>query len=208
MVVDSPDRPLAPVLDGEVVIAVQEQPRGTAGRGQGCRRPYRRREHGDRAGRRRAARHLRDAARAGRCARAVGARRGRSPPPCSKTRRDTGASSAPPTGRVERVVETKAPGDATEGELHIREVNTGIFAFDGARAARGARTQVRSENAQGEFYLPGRPSRSSASLGPTMSPIEVADPAVTLGDQRSRRRSRRSGRSRSGASMSATCSPA
>ena len=35
-------------------------------------------------------------------------------------------------GQVERVVETKAGGDATEAELAIREVNTGILAFDGA----------------------------------------------------------------------------
>ena len=58
-----------------------------------------------------------------------------------------------PDGTVERVVETKAPGDATELELHIREVNTGMFAFDGA-ALRTALREVRSENAQGELYLP------------------------------------------------------
>ena len=44
-----------------------------------------------------------------------------------------------PDGTVERVVETKAPGDATELELHIREVNTGMFAFDGGALLRGAR---------------------------------------------------------------------
>ena len=58
-----------------------------------------------------------------------------------------------PDGTVERVVETKAPGDATELELQIREVNTGMFAFDGAALA-GALVQVGSENAQGEHYLP------------------------------------------------------
>ena len=58
-----------------------------------------------------------------------------------------------PDGTVERVVETKAPGDATELELHIREVNTGIFAFDGA-ALLDALEQVRGDNAQGELYLP------------------------------------------------------
>ena len=34
-------------------------------------------------------------------------------------------------GRVERVVETKAAGDATEEELAIREVNAGVYLFDG-----------------------------------------------------------------------------
>ncbi len=37
-----------------------------------------------------------------------------------------------PDGTVERVVETKAPGDATELELHIREVNTGDLRVRGA----------------------------------------------------------------------------
>ena len=34
-------------------------------------------------------------------------------------------------GNVERVVETKAEGDATPEQLAIREVNTGVYAFDG-----------------------------------------------------------------------------
>jgi bifunctional UDP-N-acetylglucosamine pyrophosphorylase / glucosamine-1-phosphate N-acetyltransferase len=58
-----------------------------------------------------------------------------------------------PGGAVERVVETKRPGDATEEELAIREVNTGIFAFDAA-ALRDALPRLGSENAQGELYLP------------------------------------------------------
>src|SRR5881275_1871541 len=36
-----------------------------------------------------------------------------------------------PDGTVERVVETKAPGDASDLELEIREVNAGLYAFDG-----------------------------------------------------------------------------
>jgi len=58
-----------------------------------------------------------------------------------------------PDGTVERVVETKAPGDATELELHIREVNTGMFAFDGGELTI-ALDKVRADNAQGELYLP------------------------------------------------------
>src|SRR3712207_7993644 len=33
-------------------------------------------------------------------------------------------------GSVERVVETKVAGDATEAELAIREVNAGLYAFE------------------------------------------------------------------------------
>ena len=58
-----------------------------------------------------------------------------------------------PDGTVERVVETKAPGDASEFELHIREISTGIYAFDG-RALIDGLGEVRSDNVQGEFYLP------------------------------------------------------
>jgi bifunctional UDP-N-acetylglucosamine pyrophosphorylase/glucosamine-1-phosphate N-acetyltransferase len=56
-------------------------------------------------------------------------------------------------GTVERVVETKAAGDATEAELAIQEVSTGMFAFDGGALA-GALAEVRADNAQGEHYLP------------------------------------------------------
>jgi bifunctional UDP-N-acetylglucosamine pyrophosphorylase/glucosamine-1-phosphate N-acetyltransferase len=56
-------------------------------------------------------------------------------------------------GAVERVVETKAHGDATPQEQEIREVNTGIFAFD-AQALRRVLPRLTAENAQGELYLP------------------------------------------------------
>jgi bifunctional UDP-N-acetylglucosamine pyrophosphorylase/glucosamine-1-phosphate N-acetyltransferase len=58
-----------------------------------------------------------------------------------------------PDGSVERVVETKSPGDATELELQIREINTGIYAFDGGELL-SALEEVGSDNAQGELYLP------------------------------------------------------
>ena len=60
-----------------------------------------------------------------------------------------------PDGTVERVVETKTPGDATELELHIREVNAGC-SRSRAGAARCRLRQVSSDNAQGEHYLPRR----------------------------------------------------
>ena len=56
-------------------------------------------------------------------------------------------------GRVERVVETKREGDATPEQMQIREVNTGIFAFD-AGALAGVLGKLSTDNAQGELYLP------------------------------------------------------
>jgi bifunctional UDP-N-acetylglucosamine pyrophosphorylase/glucosamine-1-phosphate N-acetyltransferase len=56
-------------------------------------------------------------------------------------------------GVVERVVETKQDGDASAEELEIREVNTGIYAFD-AGALKQALPRLTAENAQGELYLP------------------------------------------------------
>jgi bifunctional UDP-N-acetylglucosamine pyrophosphorylase / glucosamine-1-phosphate N-acetyltransferase len=58
-----------------------------------------------------------------------------------------------PDGTVERIVETKGIGDADTLELHIREVNTGVFAFQGGPLL-AALEEVRSDNAQGELYLP------------------------------------------------------
>ena len=56
-------------------------------------------------------------------------------------------------GSVERVVETKTPGDATPEEEAIREVNTGIYAFAGGDLL-DALGRLTSDNAQGELYLP------------------------------------------------------
>lgn len=58
-----------------------------------------------------------------------------------------------PDGAVERVVETKKPGDATPGELEIHEVNGGVYAFAGGDLL-DALAQVTADNAQGELYLP------------------------------------------------------
>lgn len=54
---------------------------------------------------------------------------------------------------VARVVETKKPGDATDAELEIREVNSGIYVFSGADLL-GTLPRLTAENAQGELYLP------------------------------------------------------
>jgi bifunctional UDP-N-acetylglucosamine pyrophosphorylase / glucosamine-1-phosphate N-acetyltransferase len=57
------------------------------------------------------------------------------------------------SGAFERVVETKGEGDATPSELEIREVNTGIYAFDAA-ALEEFLPRLTADNAQGELYLP------------------------------------------------------
>ena len=82
-------------------------------------------------------------------------------------------------GQVERVVETKAAGDASEAELAIREVNTGIFAFDG-EALRAALEQLESDNAQGELYLPDVLPRMKEA-GHEVGAHVATDPNVTLG---------------------------
>jgi bifunctional UDP-N-acetylglucosamine pyrophosphorylase/glucosamine-1-phosphate N-acetyltransferase len=53
------------------------------------------------------------------------------------------------TGAVTAIVEHK---DATAAQRAIREINSGVFAFDGALLA-DALTQVRTDNSQGEEYL-------------------------------------------------------
>lgn len=84
-----------------------------------------------------------------------------------------------PDRTVERVVETKAPGDATEVELSIREVNTGMFAFEGAALTR-ALEEVRADNAQGEHYLPDVLPILRAHER-TIEAYELSDPRELLG---------------------------
>jgi bifunctional UDP-N-acetylglucosamine pyrophosphorylase / glucosamine-1-phosphate N-acetyltransferase len=82
-------------------------------------------------------------------------------------------------GTVERVVETKYESDATEAELGIREVNTGMFAFNGAALA-GALEEVRADNAQGELYLPDVLPIMRAHER-TVGAYELSDPDELLG---------------------------
>ncbi len=84
-----------------------------------------------------------------------------------------------PDGTLERVVETKVEGDAGPEELRIREVNTGIFAFDGG-ALLEALDHVSGENAQGERYLPDVLSILRAR-GRTVLAHELSDPEETRG---------------------------
>ena len=82
-------------------------------------------------------------------------------------------------GTVERVVETKADGDATPEQLAIDEVNTGILAFDGAALLR-ALERIEPANAQGEYYLPDT-LPVLREEGATVAAHVIDDPALTLG---------------------------
>jgi bifunctional UDP-N-acetylglucosamine pyrophosphorylase/glucosamine-1-phosphate N-acetyltransferase len=82
-------------------------------------------------------------------------------------------------GNVERVVEAKAAGDATPEQMAIKEVNTGIYAFDGA-ALREALDALRPDNAQGELYLPDVLPVMRAK-GLTIAAHVVDDFTLTLG---------------------------
>jgi bifunctional UDP-N-acetylglucosamine pyrophosphorylase/glucosamine-1-phosphate N-acetyltransferase len=82
-------------------------------------------------------------------------------------------------GHVERVVETKTAGDATPEQLAIHEVNSSIFAFEGA-ALLGALDALTADNAQGELYLPDvLPALRAA--GHTVKAHELHDAQLALG---------------------------
>jgi len=83
-----------------------------------------------------------------------------------------------PDGTVERVVETKFGGDADERELHIREVNAGVFAFE-VEALVAALERVGSDNAQREEYLPDVLPALRA-LERTVLALELEDPLESL----------------------------
>jgi bifunctional UDP-N-acetylglucosamine pyrophosphorylase/glucosamine-1-phosphate N-acetyltransferase len=56
------------------------------------------------------------------------------------------------SGDLARIVEAKAPGDATPEQLAIKEVNAGTYAFVAAPLA-DALKRIGNDNAQGEYYL-------------------------------------------------------
>jgi bifunctional UDP-N-acetylglucosamine pyrophosphorylase / glucosamine-1-phosphate N-acetyltransferase len=57
-----------------------------------------------------------------------------------------------PNGEFERIVETKHPEGVPPEVLAIREVNTNMFAFDGAALADGL-GRITTDNAAGEYYI-------------------------------------------------------
>jgi bifunctional UDP-N-acetylglucosamine pyrophosphorylase/glucosamine-1-phosphate N-acetyltransferase len=83
-------------------------------------------------------------------------------------------------GNVERVVEAKgASSDATPEQLAIREVNTGIYVFDGS-LLEDALKRVPTGNAQGEAYLPDALVVLRED-GEQIAAHVTADPTLTLG---------------------------
>jgi len=83
-------------------------------------------------------------------------------------------------GAYGRVVRAKAgAGDASEAELAIREINSGIYAFDGAALA-AALPDLANDNAQGEYYLPDVLPLLKAAGGHVVAHVS-ADPNVILG---------------------------
>ena len=82
-------------------------------------------------------------------------------------------------GNVEGVVETKVPGDATPEQLAIREVNAGLYMFDGG-ALLAALDGLSTSTAQGEAYLPDvLPALRAAGWVVHAHPL--ADPELALG---------------------------
>lgn len=83
-------------------------------------------------------------------------------------------------GVVERVVEAKATGnDATPEQLAIREVNTGVYVFDGS-LLKDALERVPTDNTQGEAYLPDVLPILAAD-GHKVAAHVVDNPTVTVG---------------------------
>ena len=78
-------------------------------------------------------------------------------------------------GSVARVVETKVAGDATEEELAIREVNAGVYAFEGG-PLKEALERLTPDNAQGELYLP-----AALDLLDRVGAHRLDDPTLLLG---------------------------
>lgn len=178
VVVDTPARPLEAALDGQVTFTVQERPLGTA----------------DAV--RAAAAHIEPAgtvivlngdaslitAETIRALVEAHERSGAAATVATAVLEDPdgyGRVVRAPDGTIERIVETKAPGDASERELQIREVNSGLYAFDGAELV-AALGEVRPENAQGELYLPDVLPAIRARQR-TVLAYELPDPTETLG---------------------------
>jgi bifunctional UDP-N-acetylglucosamine pyrophosphorylase / glucosamine-1-phosphate N-acetyltransferase len=82
-------------------------------------------------------------------------------------------------GAFTRVVETKTAGDASPEDLHIKEVNTGIYAFDGARLL-AALPRLSVDNAQGELYLPQVLDLMRSDGEPVLAHV-LADERLVLG---------------------------
>ena len=79
-------------------------------------------------------------------------------------------------GQIEAIVEHK---DASPAEREIREINSGIYAFDIPPLFPALR-EIGSSNAQGEYYLPDL-VRIYRRRGLTVETVRVEDPREILG---------------------------
>lgn len=180
VVVGGPDEALAPFVEeaGDVVLAVQREPRGTADAVAS------------------AAEHIDPDAPVLVICGDVPLMTGDALRALAQAHEDRGASATMLTmvlddpsgygrvvrgsdGAVERVVETKKPGDATPAELEIREVNGGVYAFAGGDLL-DALARITPDNAQGELYLPDALPILRAD-GRLVTAHTVDDPALALG---------------------------
>jgi bifunctional UDP-N-acetylglucosamine pyrophosphorylase / glucosamine-1-phosphate N-acetyltransferase len=178
VVVDGPDRRLEPALNGTVTLAVQERPLGTADAVRSAVDQIAGADtvvvlNGD------APLITPESLRAMVDAHESSGAAGTIATMVLDDPRGYGRVVRATDGTVERVVETKAAGDATEMELRIREVSTGMFAFDGA-ALTSALEEVRADNAQGEHYLPDVLPILRAHER-TVGAYELSDPDELLG---------------------------
>jgi bifunctional UDP-N-acetylglucosamine pyrophosphorylase/glucosamine-1-phosphate N-acetyltransferase len=80
------------------------------------------------------------------------------------------------TGAVRGIVEQR---DATEDQLGITEINSGVYAFDAALLADGL-TRLSTDNAQGELYLTDVLTNACAD-GRKVGALVVDDPWLTEG---------------------------
>jgi len=79
-------------------------------------------------------------------------------------------------GSFDRIVEQK---DASDEERKTKEINSGIYCFD-TKKLYAALSQVRNENAQGEFYLTDVP-RILREQGDDVAIFECSDPREVEG---------------------------
>lgn len=77
-------------------------------------------------------------------------------------------------GRITKIVEKK---DATENELHIRELNTSYFCFNSRWLWEHLR-QLKNNNAQGEYYLTDLLSMAVAEGKPVASMLIAPEEAM------------------------------
>jgi bifunctional UDP-N-acetylglucosamine pyrophosphorylase/glucosamine-1-phosphate N-acetyltransferase len=80
---------------------------------------------------------------------------------------------------IDRIVEAKTAGDATEEELAVPEINSGIYVFSGAALAE-ALPKLDNDNAQGEYYLPAVLPLIRAAGGRVVAHVSD-DPNIVLG---------------------------